>query len=549
MKKYLIASAWSGHDSNFAISDEDGNILLHAEHERFSRIRTSRTDAVQFMLDTYPDSDKIKYFGIVRPINKLSEHKKSFDKIQEIVKNNDGKMFVIGHHTSHASAAFFESNFEESLILTLDGGGVEEDDLETACAMWYGKGNKLVPLKIIPSYKINIGGLWSRTTRYIWQSPNGGLGEPSSEGTVMCLPAFSKNPGRFLNDFNKMLGEDLLPASMKPQGQPAKFVKGTDPVHPYLDKWVRLAKFSKDNEYDLAAALQTATETHIKEILRHALEIYPGKVKNLCLSGGVVLNSVAMGKIKLWFPEIEGIYICPCVHDGAMALGAVHTIAHNALDKPRVDWKGNFSAYLGHQSSKEEIMSALERFKSRVEWKETTDEQVVDLLVNNKIVAVHGGRAESGKRALGDRSILGNPMTKENRDYISIQIKGRAAERPIAPSILREDVKEWFVNDVESPYMSFVIPFKKEVVNKVPVVAHADLTGRLQTVREEDNKWYYNFLKKWKEKTGVGMIANTSWNENRPICNTAFDSLECMLDTKVDYLYFYDVGLLVNVKK
>jgi carbamoyltransferase len=178
--------------------------------------------------------------------------------------------------------------------------------------------------------------------------------------------------------------------------------------------------------------------------------------------------------------------------------------------------------------------------------KKATDDQVIQLLCNQKIVCVFGGGSESGRRALGNRSILADPRDEKMKDIINDKVKHREWFRPFAPSILREDVKDWFEKDIDSPYMSFVIPFKKEVRNKVPAVVHFDGTGRLQTVTKKDNPWYYNFLKKFKEKTGVPILLNTSFNNQEPIVETPEHALNCFMNTKIDYLYFRDFKILIN---
>ena len=159
----------------------------------------------------------------------------------------------------------------------------------------------------------------------------------------------------------------------------------------------------------------------------------------------------------------------------------------------------------------------------------------------------HGG-AESGRRALGNRSILADPRSPDMKDLINEKVKHRQWYRPFAPSILREDVKDWFEKDVDSPYMSFVIPFREEVKDKIPAVVHLDGTGRLQTVTKESNEWYYNFIKKWKNKTGVPILLNTSFNDREPIVETPEHAVNCFMGTNIDYLYFSDYNILINKK-
>ena len=174
------------------------------------------------------------------------------------------------------------------------------------------------------------------------------------------------------------------------------------------------------------------------------------------------------------------------------------------------------------------------------------DSEVIDLLCKQNIICVFGGGSESGRRALGNRSILADPTSDKMKDIINHKVKHRQWYRPFAPSILREDVKDWFVKDIDSPYMSFVVPFKKEVVEKIPAVVHLDGTGRLQTVTESSNKWYYNFIKKFKEKTGVPILLNTSFNDREPIVETPTHAINCFMGTNIDYLYFYEHNILIS---
>jgi carbamoyltransferase len=175
------------------------------------------------------------------------------------------------------------------------------------------------------------------------------------------------------------------------------------------------------------------------------------------------------------------------------------------------------------------------------------DDYVVDLLTrDDNVISVFGGGSESGRRALGNRSILADPRSLEMKDIINEKVKHRQWFRPFAPSILREDVKDWFIHDVGSPYMSVALPFKEGMAEKVPAVVHNDDTARLHTVREDDNKWYYNFIKKFKERTGIPIVLNTSFNDREPIVETPEHAINCFLRTDIDYLYFREYGILVK---
>ena len=168
------------------------------------------------------------------------------------------------------------------------------------------------------------------------------------------------------------------------------------------------------------------------------------------------------------------------------------------------------------------------------------------MILNQNIISVFGGPSESGRRALGNRSILADPRKKEMKDIINEKVKHRQWFRPFAPSILREEVSNWFEHDIDSPYMSFAIKFKEEVRNKAQAVVHFDGTGRLQTVTENDNKWYYDFIKSFHIKTGVPILLNTSFNDREPIVETPLDAIKCFKNTEIDYLYFYDYNILVK---
>ena len=253
------------------------------------------------------------------------------------------------------------------------------------------------------------------------------------------------------------------------------------------------------------------------------------------------------GKIKKWYPEIENIYIDPVPYDAGIALGGPRYIWHHILDNPRIKWEDNSTPYLGKTYSKEEVLNAINEYN--LDFIDTTDDYVTDLLINQNVVSVFGVGSESGRRALGNRSILADPRSKEMKDIINKKVKHRQWFRPFAPSILREEVKNWFESDVNSPYMGFVSIFKEKIRNKIPAVVHFDGSARLQTVTEKDNKWYYNFIKLFNKKTGVPILLNTSFNDREPIVETPQNALNCFLKTDIDYLYFRDHKILLKKQK
>ena len=195
-----------------------------------------------------------------------------------------------------------------------------------------------------------------------------------------------------------------------------------------------------------------------------------------------------------------------------------------------------------------DVTSAIDKTSDKITSKKASVDDVVDLLDSQKIVSVFSGGSESGRRALGNRSILADPRSPEMKDMINEKVKHRQWFRPFAPSILAEDTKDWFESDIESPYMSFVVKFKEDVKDKVPAVVHFDGSARLQTVTEKNNSFYYGLLKKWKKKSGVPILLNTSFNDREPICETPDHAIDCFLRTNIDYMYFYDIKKLIKKK-
>jgi carbamoyltransferase len=540
-----IAGVWSGHDCSFCVF-ENGKPEVHAELERYNREKSPKGDSINFLFERMgKECDDVEHFISVHPKKKIIQHENSFEKALEICKKNGGDFHFISHHKAHAANAFYSSNLSESLVITLDGGGVEDDrGGESACTVWLGKEKTLKHLKTFRPYEINIGGVWTRVTRYIFRLNNGWpLG--GQEGSVMAMAALGDSQ-KYFKDFQKMLIQDILPSSMKPKGQPDGPTTKDDPTHPYLDPWVKIADSSEQEKYNLAAGLQAATEWLIKEIVGQCLQ--ETEAKNLCLSGGVALNSVAMGKLFEWFPQVENIYIPPVPYDGGLCLGAVQWLWHEKLGNDRIKWDKNFTPYLGEQWSDNDVIQCVTATveNGRVTSKNASIDDVISLLEKGEIVSVFNEGSESGRRALGNRSILADPRKDFMKDRVNEKVKHRQWYRPFAPSILRSEVDKWFVRDVDSAYMQFVIKFKPEMGAKVPAVNHFDGTARLQTVEEEDNKWYFDFLTKWNKSSGVPIILNTSFNDREPICENPQHAMNCFMSTDIDHLYFCKENLLVS---
>jgi len=538
----------SSHDAAYGIL-EDGIPIVHNETERFNRKKNAVADSLKLFIELNSDIKDIDYIATHRTCG-VVDHKyhDSFEECKRLVKggrSTDNKVFIVGHHQSHASNAFFTSNFKEALIITLDGGGVDNVDgslhneldidsltndnsIMTCTTFWSGKDNKIEPIELIDGGKINLGYYWAICTSRIfglgtWNDPRG-----DQAGTVMGMAALG-SPEKYLSHFENL--------------DNAKMQKEWGPIN--LDFLKREADTSEQNKFDIAASLQFKTEEVIKNLMTPHMEKY--KPKNICLSGGVSLNCVSVGKMLDWFPGVN-IYCDPIPYDGGLPLGAARYVYHHIFGNERIyDNPKNKSSYLGLTYSKEVIMDTIESVKDKVVFEKVDDDFVVDLLVNDdNVISVYGGGSESGRRALGNRSILADPRSSNMKDVINDKVKHRQWFRPFAPSVLREDVGEWFVHDIDSPYMSFCLKFKEGMENKVPAVLHFDGTARLQSVAEEDNEWYYKFIKKFKDKTGVPMVLNTSFNDREPIVETPEHAMNCFLRTNIDYLYFRDCNILVR---
>ena len=258
-----IAGFWCGHDCSYTVL-EDGKPLIHAEYERYNREKCPPGDALNFLSERSPDhAEDIVHYASIHPIRKTKEHPESYQNALETAKKNGGKFHFFSHHRAHAANAFYSSNLKDAVVLTIDGGGVEDDrGGESACTVWYGNDISMKNIKTFRPYEINVGGVWSRITRYIFKLQNGWpLG--GQEGTIMAMAAFG-DPNKYAKDFHRMLTTDIIAAGFKPPTQPkGAYVAGKDPMHPYLDRWAQIADRSEQDKFDLAAGLQLATETVI----------------------------------------------------------------------------------------------------------------------------------------------------------------------------------------------------------------------------------------------------------------------------------------------
>jgi carbamoyltransferase len=450
------------------------------------------------------------------------------------------KIHNVEHHRSHLASAFFASPFEEAALLSIDGSG----DFTTTM-IGVGKGNQIQILDSV-DFPHSAGIFYSAFTQWLGFPHYGdeykvmGLapyGKPNYVDQLKSVIRF-KDDGLFELDLTYFrnakqgiisYGDDHIPvvATLYTDTLVQKF-------GPARKKEEPLTQFHKD----MAASVQRFTEELIYHILNH-LQKRTG-LSNVCIAGGVAQNSVANGKITRQ-TNFSEVYIPSAGHDAGISMGAALYVYNHTLQQPRQP--AIWSAYTGSHFSNEEIESYLQ--SRNIAYKKLNDDElynyVADRLINAGVVGWFSGRSEFGPRALGGRSILADPRRADAKDLLNAKIKRRESFRPFAPSILKEYVDEYFeVNDVV-PFMEKVFPIRNEKKASIPAVTHADGSGRLQSVDKHVSPRYYQLINAFREKSGVPILLNTSFNENEPIVNTPAEALDCFLRTQMDMLVMENI--------
>jgi carbamoyltransferase len=462
----------------------------------------------------------------------------------------DGDILYAEHHESHAASAFFPSPFEEAAILTVDGVG------EWATASFgVGHGNELELLKEI-HWPDSLGLLYSAFTYYTGFKVNSGeykvmglapYGEPKYVDLIYRELLELRDDGSFT--LNQKYFDYLAGLTMTNRAFDELF--GGPPRVPETKLTQR--------EMDLARSVQVVCEDIM---LRMARTVHRETgAENLCLAGGVALNCVANGRLLREGP-FKRLWIQPAAGDAGGALGVAQLIWHRHCKEPRrvrPGKDGMRGAYLGPEFSAQEIEQFLQSQDAGYEHLERDEllQRVAGLLAQEKIVGWFDGRMEFGPRALGARSILGDPRSPQMQAQMNIKIKFREGFRPFAPAVLRERVHEYFELDADSPYMLLVAPVKAErripmteeqrklwgidqlnvVRSDIPAVTHIDYSARVQTVERDTNPNYYDLIKEFERLTGCAVLVNTSFNvRGEPIVCTPADAYRCFMRTNIDYL-------------
>lgn len=453
------------------------------------------------------------------------------------------------HHLSHAASAFFPSPFDEALVLTMDGVG---EWTTTSAAI--GCGNRLEIFKEI-HFPHSLGLLYSAFTYYLGFKVNSGeykvmglapYGEPKYAQTILDHLVDLKPDGSYRLDqsyFDYCTGLTMTNAKFDTLfGAPRR--KPEDPL--------------TQREMDLAASLQAVTEEAVLRMTR-ALHAETG-LDNLCLAGGVALNCVANGKV-LRDGVFKHVWVQPAAGDAGGALGAALAAHHLFREQPRVPGTGRDhmrGSYLGPVFEQGDIEARLAQAGAK--FSVLADAELVDrtteLLASEHVVGWFQGRMEFGPRALGGRSILGDPRSPQMQSVLNLKIKYRESFRPFAPSVLREHVADWFDLDQDSPYMLIVadvaerhrlasgadqglfgIEKLKVPRSAIPAVTHVDYSARIQTVHADTNPRYHALISRFHEKTGCPVLINTSFNvRGEPIVCTPEDAFRCLMGTEMDAL-------------
>ncbi|MCB0494684.1 MAG: carbamoyltransferase [Cyclobacteriaceae bacterium] len=582
------------HDSAAAII-EDGVIIAAAQEERFTRIKHDSSfpsEAVKFCLNysavSINDLDAIVFYD--KPLLKFErlletyysfspKGFKSFitsmpvwikekmflkrmlneelEKIEEYDKKNIPLLFP-EHHLSHAASAFYPSSYQKAAILTIDGVG----EWATA-SICLGEGNTIKILKEL-DFPHSLGLLYSAFTYFL------GFRVNSGEYKLMGLAPYGNHNSDDVAAYVEIIKSKLV--KIKPDGSvwlDQKFFNYATGLRMVNEKkWEELFKMKRrspeseleQKHCDLALAIQLVTEEIVIKMAEEAKRLT--NAENLCLAGGVALNCVANGKL-----ETEGvfkdIFIQPAAGDAGGALGAALAAYYIYFEKERKigdSMDSMFGSYLGPEFSELDVEFVAKKYKAPFKKYDSNLElskDVATLLTNDSIVGWMQGRMEFGPRALGARSILGDPRNKETQKKLNLKIKYRESFRPFAPSVLAEDCKDFFEHNGTSPYMLIVKPVNEDRRNKlpddyesrtikdklyftrsdIPAVTHIDFTARIQTVHKETNPNYWELINEFKKISGYGMLVNTSFNvRGEPIVCTPEDAYRCFMRTEMDYL-------------
>ncbi|MCR5344926.1 MAG: carbamoyltransferase [Lachnospiraceae bacterium] len=585
------------HDSAAALIC-DGQIVAAAQEERFTRKKADRSlpaNAIQYCLKNMEgELDAVVYYD--NPLLTLDrwlsnivavspDNERILDKTYDVIfgdriwvhdnlkriigsMGKNDKLLVCEHHVSHAASAFYPSPFEEAAILTMDGVGEW-----ATTTIGLGKGSKIEILEQL-NYPDSLGLLYSAFTYFCGFKVNSG------EYKLMGLAPYGKP-----------IYYDIIMDKLIDVKEDGSFKLNTEYFSFMTDAYMTDERFEElfnikrrmpeekiTREYmDLAASIQKVTEEIVLKLARHAREVTG--YKNIVLAGGIALNCVANG-ILLKEKVFDNIWIQPAAGDAGGAVGAALYAYYNRFNQERIVGEKDSmqGAYLGPEFTAEEIKDYLDKNGYKYAYIEDENELfpvLADYLNKDRIIGVCNGRMEFGPRALGNRSILANPQAVDMQSKLNLKIKYRESFRPFAPSVIINRANDYFELNTESPYMLICAPVREELRNSevvysesdmdknddmirvinqkrsiIPAVTHVDYSARIQTVDKERNAFYYNIIKAFEEKSGCGVVVNTSFNvRGEPIICTPDDAYRCFMRTDMDILVLGHFILLKEEQK
>ncbi|MFQ5889855.1 MAG: carbamoyltransferase [Gemmatimonadota bacterium] len=585
---YILGISAFYHDSAACLL-EGGEIVAAAQEERFTRkkgdatfprhavrycLRSGRIEPSDLAVVGFYDKPLLKFERIIETYLGVAprglrsfllagplwiKDKLYMDRQLREQLGYDGKILYAEHHESHAASAFFPSPFEEAAILTMDGVG----EWATA-AIGVGRANDIELYREL-HWPDSLGLLYSAFTYYIGFKVNSGeykvmglapYGEPKYVKLIFDELMDLKEDGSFtLNQayFNYLTGLTMTNGRFDE-------LFGGPPRRPES----RITQ----RHMDLARSVQEVCEEVMLRMARTAHR--ETGLQDLCLAGGVALNCVGNGRILRESP-FDRLWIQPAAGDAGGALGVAQLIWHRHMRASRpVSRKDRMrGAYLGPEYSAEEIRAYLDSVGASYERLEREEliGRTAELLAGGNVVGWFAGRMEFGPRALGSRSILGDPRDRSMQSQMNLKIKFRESFRPFAPSVLRERVCDYFELDVDSPYMLLVAPVREELRidvseaderlwgidklkvrrSEIPAVTHVDYSARIQTVSRDDNPDYYALIRAFERRTGCAVLVNTSFNvRGEPIVCTPEDAYRCFMRTDMDHLVLWPYLLHKN---
>ena len=542
---------------------KNGKLISSSTEERFTRNKLTRDfpyNSIKFCLNKsnlkISDIDAVSIAW--NPAINLEVYKKSFSQTHRwfpellyIIPNNlfnIGKIeanyytsqqfysekskkkieiFYINHHLCHLAQSFLNSGFSSSGLLSIDGFG---ERTSTA----FGVANKK-DIKILETidFPHSLGSFYETVTEFL------GYTADADEWKVMGMAAYG-DKSRFKKNFDKLIKKtenNSYELNLNyfnhynfdsPNRFTDKFKKLFHLIEPIKNNII------KKEHFDFAAAAQDKFE----DIYEHLLRFFTSKIKskNICLGGGAIMNCLANGRLSYKFPK-KNFYTTFAPDDSGLSIGSALFLSHYIFNK-KTDYK-SVETSSGIEFNNDEIKKSLKKYKINFKYHKDIENIVSKYILENKTVGWFQGKAEFGQRALGNRSILANPATKNIKDIVNATVKYRESYRPFAPSCLKEDAEKFFKfnKNINPYYMQYAVEAKSMAKKLIPSVVHEDNTSRIQIVLREKNKRYHELLKQLKEKSGIGIVLNTSFNlKGEPVVNTPEDALRTFFSSGLDIL-------------